>query len=262
MRQRSKGLRPAARGSQRGRFDFIAIVGRIRLRYLNIMQRFLISFVVMLASIGAAQPLVYLLQDDMEGKSPAQLGELVLRGEDHGQITEVSFVENIGPMMPSNEGSIHLKEMPQRIGDGCKRTSFRAYFVIPAEGDPEERWVRFRVTSQPEVAWSPMIPCVFATYARMMPPLGPADSIKRLGELEAFRKGDRAFACRSETSETFCDDPDRLRRNISRMPVWMILKRRDGTTFWLGKPGPVVWVVLPSDPDKSAYIAQKIPAPF
>ncbi|GGA08365.1 hypothetical protein GCM10010923_18250 [Blastomonas marina] len=166
-------------------------------------------------------------------------------------------------MMPANEGSIILKEMPERVGDGCQRTSFRAYFVVPGADDAEQRWVRYRVTRRPEVAWSPTIPCQFASYSGIMPPLEPVDGIKKLSELDAFRRGDRPFRCASEISETYCDDPERVRKNLASLSAWMILETSNGATLWLGMPGSVItWVNLPRDPNRQASVAQKRPAPF
>ncbi len=231
--------------------------------YAPVMRRFLMSVVVMLGAIGASQPLVYFTTDEMEGKSPAELGDLVLRGEDHGTITQVDYKRNIGPMMPGNEGSILLREAPRRTGDGCMRTSFRASVVVPASDDPERQWVRYSVTNRTEVAWSPDMPCQFANYANIMAPVTPAEGIEKLGQLDAFRNGERPFGCASQVSETYCDDFERVRSGLKSLQAWMILKRTDGATLWLGTPGGLVtWVTLPAKTEKPAFVSQKIPAPF
>lgn len=201
---------------------------------------------------------------DLEGLTPAEIGELVLQGLDHGQIIQIEY--RSGSMYPFGEHDLLLYQKAERVGDnGCHRLAWSATVLdeLPVE-DAYTQLILDRRRSSDQVSLSAGVPCLFADYTSLANSVSPDEGLLALSALEGFKSSARAYTCSDETRGNLCLTEERVRGQIRQLNAWMVQRAaQGGWVFWMGERGGIVTeVTLPSDTAEPARIERRIPAPF
>jgi hypothetical protein len=196
----------------------------------------------------------------IEGLQPAAIGEVLLRGRDHGVIERVAPDHGFGP-----PGMVKLKltERPSPISGGCLRKQWTATFYHnPASADGTAIFSDASVTS--EVALPTTSGCKKGEFVHVNPGLNIEEALSALGHLQQVRSGAAKvrFSCSDSTGSRLCRTPEFIRQELSRLPAWAVTKRNGNIEFWLGEPGQVVTAVNYSETALGRVrVQRRIPPP-
>jgi hypothetical protein len=216
----------------------------------------LILWAIAPAPIPGAPSLALL--DDL---SPAAIGEVVLRGRDHGVIERVAPDRGLDP-----PGVVRLKltERPSRISGGCVRKQWTASFVSEP-GKPESSATLKDAYSAFEVALPNASGCANGQFAYVSPRMSVEHAVGALGHLRNLLSGKTKvrFSCTDSTGSDLCRTSKAIRRELARLPAWAVTRKDGEIEIWLGQPGQIVTAVRYSEtsPDQ-IRVDRRIPAPF
>jgi hypothetical protein len=197
----------------------------------------------------------------LEHLSPAAIGDVVLRGRDHGVIESVAPDRGLDP-----PGVVKLKltERPSRISGGCVRKQWTASFVSEPE-KPRSSATFKDAYSAFEVALPSASGCANGQFAYVNSGMELEHALGALGHLRNLRSGKARvrFSCTDSTGSDLCRTSKAIRRELARLPAWAVTRKAGGIEIWLGQPGQIVTAVRYSEtlPDQ-IRVDRRIPAPF
>lgn len=229
-----------------------------------------VSALLAVAAPAASQPAeessVSLAQ--IEGLSPAQTGDLMLQGREHGEV--VAIWSDVFGLQPPGTVDLFLAETPERLEMGCSRVLWRG--TVPRKGEFELGGAvspRFRAERQ--VALSPNLPCELAQYADLR---GEADSariherraIALIGAVRALSDDEQLeFRCENEVPGEFCERDHLVRGTMRNQQVSSVRPGSDRVNgeVTLGDypRTPLVEVTLDGPDDTAVKIRRFVPPP-
>lgn len=195
--------------------------------------------------------------------SPRQAGELLLKGQDHGQVEEARLPPD-SQAAPPGTAELQLLEKPSLQDIGCTRRRWTVKFRHPPEANRDSATVSDSYSST-EVALAISGACPEGRYMHLNPGLEAAPALAALARLQRIRSGETpaSFSCTDSTSSNFCADNAAIRQALDRLTPWAASLAGERFRFWLGTPGQVVTEILlgpeASDP---IVVDRRFPAPF
>ena len=210
---------------------------------------------LLIAPAGATQD--YPIWGELEGATPAELGNRLLVGLDHGEIIDIRYPSD--PMGIPEERDLLIYELPRPIGaQGCQRIVWEVTVgVEPFGSDVHRDLILARRESRSEVALRREAPCLFARYVQLHE-MSAEEGIAGLQALARFSPGERPYHCTDDRPASICRDEQAIATFLSRYLPYRIFQRRDGWLFWSN--GETVW--LPHNPALPAHISRGRPVPF
>ena len=197
---------------------------------------------------------------DLEGLSPAQVGERVLVGKDH---REIVFVAKSHDFTMYGHYGVLLAEKPVRRGNSCQRKNWKATFRLPSREWSEGAVVGLQtVTSTEQVAIADATPCELVNFASLDDSISPTEGVSALVRLSDLVVNHATYKldCSDETGSQLCQRiGDYL---MFAVPVRIWRKKRDTVILLsgLGKPAQIM-VTLPSGAAKRARLEGTGPPP-
>ena len=201
---------------------------------------------------------------ELDGLTPAEIGDLLLAGEPHGKIVFAEKHDSI--MMPQGVKELALEEMPQSLGTGCTRRRWSVTFAPRVEAEETESTpVLFRRRGYEQVALSEGEPCLFATFVDRSDDLTDREAIDRLERASNVLNNLDAIeiVCRDFSDTDFCGDEERIKTRIRTRLTW-IGGSDDRWTARIGSRTPFANITLIGLDVKpgTLYIRHRIPPPF
>lgn len=213
---------------------------------------------MIIASILMLAPLPTVTLEQVLGLDPAEAGELVLRGEDHGAVVMVSR-SSTGGLQPPYTVELDLVEQPVAEAQGCSRRRWRAAFRFPA-GAPQAQATLARRWAGREIA----LDCGAREFAHLNPGTPPQQGFAALARLRQVQTGEGRvrFTCTDRTASRLCASDANIRRELAAFDPWAVTSREGVLLLWLGARGQAVTEVRidPRDPDH-LVVERRIPAP-
>jgi hypothetical protein len=169
----------------------------------------------------------------IEGLEPSAIGEVVLRGRDHGTVESVLRDPGLDP-----PGVVKLKltERPFAVSGGCLRRKWTATFLHGA-GAAERTAILTDTLAATEVSSPTVFDCQKGEFAHVNPGVGTEEALSALRHLRQVRSGKARFSCSDSTDSGLCLTPKTIRRELVRLPAWALAKRNNKIELWLGEGG-------------------------
>jgi hypothetical protein len=214
-------------------------------------------WVAALSALQSPEPVQLM---DLDGKSPASVGELVLSGKSH---REVVAIEKFRGWTFGGHYSVLLYESPLRHGEACKRLMWKATFRLPSEDWRKGTTIGLLSLEETEqVALASDEPCELVEYASLESGMAPDEGIKTLMLLRDLTDNLDAYSieCVDETESSLCR---RIEISLRYSAARSIRKSGRDYIVWLsgiGKPDQI-HVTLNSSGEKRARIVGKGPPP-
>lgn len=199
---------------------------------------------------------------DIAGLSQRAAGELVLRGEPHAPIAAVEPRPRIG-LMFADESELALVERPVATPQGCIRGRWIVVFLPDRSSNDASPRVN-RARKDIEIARSTRRGCADAAYVTLAHGMTPIESFTTLATLERVRdpRTRVGFECVDVAETGLCAGESAIRRAISELTAWLILRKAGEDLVWLGDRGRIVTELRfdRATPDR-VVVDRRIPAP-
>lgn len=194
--------------------------------------------------------------------SPRAFGNVVLRGRNLGIVEKVETQANHA-LEPPGSVTLELTERPKVIANGCVRQMWSARFQR-ALGDAESAAVFQHAYATTQVALRSASTCLSGSYAHLNPGLSIEEALSALRFLQEVRSGKAKvqFTCTDTTGSSLCRTPQGIRRELTKLPAFIVMRSGGRTEVVLGKPGQAVTVVSYSETSRDRVrVERRVPAP-
>ncbi|WP_047004694.1 hypothetical protein [Aurantiacibacter luteus] len=221
--------------------------------------RTLTTGIILLAlARGAAAQDVDLSWRDLDGLTPAQIGDRALAGLDHEEIVAIEV--NRAALTAQGEHRVLLHELPKRLGEvGCVRTVWDVTLLdAPDVSERHRQMALAGRRSAKRVAYSPDRPCLFADFVRVSG-ISPEQAMAGLAHLAEWRSQERALECGDTSGSDICTRPQAA-ISMARQTAPLVIGR-EGAEWWYAlRPG--TRLRLADDLTAPARLELRIPVPF
>lgn len=207
-----------------------------------------------------ASPILTL--SDLSHMPPDQAGSTLLKGLDHGPITEV--VESSDRrLLPTGMVELQLVEKTALHDGACSRKRWKASLMHRQEDAPDKAVLLSRHGAE-EVALPVSGACPGGDYVHVNPGMDVAQAVQALGRLADIKAG-RAqvhFRCSDQTASGLCESAGKTQGEIGRLSPWAVSRSGQEMVFWLGTSGQTVTEVrfTPAQPGE-VTVSRRIPPP-
>jgi hypothetical protein len=197
----------------------------------------------------------------IEDLEPSAIGEIVLKGREHG------IVESVTPdrgLDPPGVVRLNLTERPSAILRGCVRRKWTATFRH-RPGVGEKTAILSDAFMTTEASLPTVSGCSNGEFAHVNPGMSVDEALSALRHLMQVRNGKAKvrFSCSDSTGSRLCRTPRTIRRELAKLPAWAVTKRDGKIEFWLGDRGQTVTAVSYSETWlDQVSVERRIPAPF
>lgn len=194
---------------------------------------------------------------------PLEAGKLLLQDKIHLPIESVIEPKVIGIGVP---GMVQLQLIEGAVAraNGCVRMRWTASFFF-GPGVTRSAAKFSNVYRSTEVALRGAGPCPADKYVHLNWGIEPEQALDALRYLDdiRFRGGNARFSCTDNVASGLCRNSQTIRRELARETLWVVMRKAEVTTFWLGSTGQTFTQVSYNESSpKRIVIKRDIPPPF
>lgn len=213
---------------------------------------------LLLSAVLPAAPVL----SSIEGLPAAEAGAIILAGREHGVVESVAPPATLALMPPGRVERI-LTERAVAQAEGCVRRRWTAVFRHRPD-EPEGAAAFAEARPATEIARPAASGCPDRGFARLGGGIDVAEAFAALRHLDDVVRHRITvdFQCTDSTGTALCATPATIRRDLSGLSAWMVMRRGTGLELWLGEPGQVVTVIsyAPARPGHMT-VQRKLPSP-